>query len=328
MLSHCLHSAHNSHALFLPHQQTPEPEPPEPGVQPEQADDYASAIEWFAAEHRVLEATIRYAGQHRFTAHAWQLAYKLTLFYQRKGFWHDWAATARTALDAARAGGDLDGQAHMHRMLAGALLYLGDAVAALAELERTQELYTVLGYTTEHAYLHSNFGTALSRLGRYGDAITHHEQALELYRAAGLRIGEALAMEGIGSCANRLGDHDQAIVSITAGLRIHQELGDSSGEANSLASLGQSYHLVGDYPRAVTFTERALQLYRAMGSGADEAEVLMALGDIRLAAGNQVQAGACFGAALAILDELRLPQADPLRDRLAALEERTELLSR
>ena len=328
MLSHCLHSAHNSHALFLPHQQTPEPEPPEPGVQPEQADDYATAIEWFAAEHRVLEATIRYAGQHGFTSHAWQLAYKLTLFYQRKGFWHDWAATARTALDATQAEGDLDGQAHMHRMLAGALLYLGDAVAALAELERTQELYTVLGYTTEHAYLHSNFGTALSRLGRYGDAITHHEQALELYRAAGLRIGEALAMEGIGSCANRLGDHDQAIVSITAGLRIHQELGDSSGEANSLASLGQSYHLVGDYARAVTFTERALQLYRAMGSGADEAEVLMALGDIRLAAGNQVQAGACFGAALAILDELRLPQADTLRDRLAALEEQTELIRR
>ena len=69
-------------------------------------------------------------------------------------------------------------------------------------------------------------------------------------------------------------------------------------------------------------------MYRAMGSGADEAEVLMALGDIRLAAGNQVQAGACFGAALAILDELRLPQADALRDRLAALEEQTELIRR
>jgi DNA-binding SARP family transcriptional activator/Tfp pilus assembly protein PilF len=325
MLGHYLHSAHNSHARFLPHQQTPAPDPADPGVEPERSDGYASALEWFAAEHRVLEATIRYAGQHGFAAYAWQVAYKLTLFYQRKGFWHDWAATARTALEASRAGGDLDGQAHMHRMLAGALLYLGDAVAALAELERTQRLYTELGYTTEHAYLHSNFGTALSRLGRYDDAISHHQQALGLYRAAGLRIGEALAMEGIGSCANRLGDHDQAIVSITAALRIHQELGDSSGEANSLASLGQSYHLLADFERAARFTERALQLYRAMGSGADEAEVLMALGDIRLAAGNQVQAGACFGAALAILDELRLPQADTLRDRLAGLEERSDI---
>ncbi len=320
-LSHYLHSAHNSHVHFRPHQQIPEPDPPEPAVQAEQPADYATALEWFAAEHRVLESTVRYAGQHGFTSHAWQLAYKLTLFYQRKGFWHDWAATARAALDAARAGGDLAGQAHMHRMLAGALLHLGDSAAALAELERTQELYTELGYTTEHAYLHSNFGAVLGRLGRYGNAVAHHRQALELYRAAGLRIGEALAMEGIGSTANRLGDHDRAIASITDALRIHQELDDFGGEANSLASLGQSYHLLSDYKRAAEFTERALRLYRDMDSGADEAEVLMALGDIKLAVGDQAGAGACFGAALAIVDELRLPQADALRDRLAGLGE-------
>jgi DNA-binding SARP family transcriptional activator/tetratricopeptide (TPR) repeat protein len=318
-LSHYLHSAHNSHDLFLPHQQTPAPDPPEAGVQPERPDDYAAALDWFADERRVLEATVRYCGKHGFTSHAWHLAYKLTLFYQRKGFWHDWAATAHAALDAARAGGDRAGQAHMHRMLAGALLYLGDGAAALTELERTRELYTALGYTTEHAYLHSNFGSVLSRLGRYGDAIAHHQQALELYRAVGLRLGAALAMEGIGSCANRLGDYDRAIASITDALRIHQELGDSGGEANSLASLGQSYHLLGEHERAADFTERALRLYRAMGSGADEAEVLVALGDIRLSAGDHGEAGTCFAGALAILDELRLPQADGLRDRLAEL---------
>ena len=319
-LGHYLHSAHNSHVHFRPHQQTPEPDPPGPGVQPEQPGDYAAALDWFTAEHRVLEAVVSYAGPHGFTAHAWHVAYKLTLFYQRKGFWHDWAATARTALDAARAGGDVGGQAHMHRMLAGALFHLGHSAAALAELERAQELYTELGYTTEHAYLHSNFGTVLARLGRYDDAIAHHRRALDLYRAGGLRIGEALAMEGIGWCANRLGDHDQAIASITAALGIHQELDDTSGEANSLASLGQSYYLLGDYARAAEFTESALRLYRTMGSGADEAEVLMALGDIRLAAGDQAEAGACFSMALAILAALRLPQADDLRVRLAELD--------
>jgi DNA-binding SARP family transcriptional activator/tetratricopeptide (TPR) repeat protein len=319
-LSHYLHSAHNSHIHFRPHQQTPEPDPPDPGVRPEEAGDYAAALEWFTAEHRVLEAVVSYAGSRGFTAHAWHLAYKLTLFYQRKGFWHDWAATARAALGAARDGGDQGGQAHMHRMLAGALLHLGHSAAALAELERTRELYTELGYTTEHAYLQSNFGAVLARLGRYDDAIAHHRQALDLYRAAGLRIGEALAMEGIGSCANRLGDYHQAVASITEALRIHRELDDTSGTANSLASLGQSYYLVGDYAQAAEFTEQALRLYRAMGSGADEAEVLMALGDIRLAAGEQAEAGACLAGALAILDALRLPQADELRARLAEID--------
>jgi hypothetical protein len=49
----------------------------------------------------------------------------------------------------------------------------------------------------------------------------------------------------------------------------------------------------------------------------------VALGDIRLAAGDQAKAGACFGTALAILDALRLPQADDLRARLAEIGDAT-----
>ena len=186
----------------------------------------------------------------------------------------------------------------MHRMRAGALLYLGDVPAALADLER-RELFTELGYTTEHAYLHSNFGSVLSRLGRYGDAIAHHQQALDLYRAAGLRLGEALAMEGIGSCANRMGDYDRAIDSITDALRIHQELGDSGGEANSLASLGQSYDLLGEHARAADFTERALLLYRAMGSAPTRPRSWWPRRHQALGRGP-TGAGACFASALAI----------------------------
>src|SRR5262249_15173359 len=79
-LSHYLHPAHTSHALSLPHRQSPPPPPPEPGVQLAQPDDYAAALDWFTDERRVLEAAVRYCGQHGFTSHAWQLAYKLTLF--------------------------------------------------------------------------------------------------------------------------------------------------------------------------------------------------------------------------------------------------------
>ena len=91
-----------------------------------------------------------------------------------------------------------------------------------------------------------------------------------------------------------------------------------------MAGLGRSYHLIGDYDRAARFAERALQLYRAMGSGAEVAKVLTALGDTRLAAGDRDAADSCFRTALVILDELRLPQADDLRERLARLNEQAE----
>jgi tetratricopeptide (TPR) repeat protein len=319
LLGYYLHSAHRCYLLFRPHQAAPEPEGPPPDTEPERPADYAAALAWFVAERRVLEAAVRYAAQHGHGRHAWQLAYRMTLFYQRRGLWDDWAATARAALDAARADGDLAGQAHLHRVLGGALFFLGHSTAALLELEAARELFTRLGYTTEHADLHSNFGAVLGRLGRYEEAAQHHRRALQLYRAAGQRVGEALAMAGIGSCANRLGRYGVAIRSIRSAMRLHQELADPGGEANSWASLGEAYHLVGEYRQAAGCAQRAISLYRDLGSRADEAEALVALGDSQRAAGQEPAARATFLRALDILAELRLPLADSVRARLAEL---------
>ena len=107
-------------------------------------------------------------------------------------------------------------------------------------------------------------------------------------------------------------------MSVTDALRIYQELDHPGGEASSMASLARSYHLVGYLERAAQFAMRALESHRAMGSGVEVARVLTTLGDIRVAAGDRIAADAMFRAALAILDELRLPQADDLRDRLAS----------
>jgi DNA-binding SARP family transcriptional activator len=319
LLGHYLHSARHSHLLLQPLQRLPALELQAAGAQPEQPGDYAAALAWFTAEHRVLEAAVRYAARHGLVRYAWQLAYVMTPFYQRCGFWHDWAATARVGLDAARAGHDLPGQACLHRILASAWFHLGDGAAALAELERARVLLARLDLPAEQAYLHSNFGSVLSHLGRHEKAMTHHRRALELYRAAGLRIGAAYAMEGIGSCANRLGQPGQAISSITAAMDIHIELGDSYGEAGSWESLGDSYQLLGEYGAAASCLERAMALFRRLGSRADEAGILTALGDIQLSAGEAAAARVSFQQSLAIFGELRLPQAEQVRGRLAAL---------
>jgi DNA-binding SARP family transcriptional activator/tetratricopeptide (TPR) repeat protein len=319
LLGHYLHSAGHSHLLLQPHQRLPGLEPPADGTGPERPGDYAGALAWFTAEHRVLEAAVSYAARHGLVRYAWRLAYVMTPFYQRSGLWHDWAVTARTALEAAQADDDLTGQACLHRILAGACFHLGGSGAALAELECARDLLTRLGLPAEQAYLHSDFGTVLSRLGRHEEAMTHHRRALELYRAAGLRIGEAYAMAGTGSCANRLGRPGQAISSIAAAMDIHTELGDSYGAASAWETLGESYHLLGEHGAAAACLERAMALHRALGSRADEAGSWAALGDIQLGAGEPAAARASFQRALAIFGELRLPQADEVRGRLAAL---------
>jgi hypothetical protein len=46
-------------------------------------------------------------------------------FFFRRGHWHDWAATQRTGLAAARRLGDVEAQAHAHRGIGNACIDLG-----------------------------------------------------------------------------------------------------------------------------------------------------------------------------------------------------------
>jgi tetratricopeptide (TPR) repeat protein len=82
-------------------------------------------------------------------------------------------------------------------------------------------------------------------------------------------------------------------------------------------ALGQQ--LLGEPGAAAACLERAMGLFRSLGSRADEAGILAALGDIQRGAGDPAAARASFQQALAIFGELRLPQAEEVRGRLAAL---------
>jgi hypothetical protein len=111
-------------------------------VIPEQLSDYQQAMGWFDAERQVLQAAVGHAAQHGFRGQAWQLTLTLQRFYQRQGYWYDWAATMRSALRAALDADDLAGQAHIRRSLADACHLLGQDTEAVAELERARALST------------------------------------------------------------------------------------------------------------------------------------------------------------------------------------------
>ena len=68
----------------------------------------------------MLLAAVAHARRAGFDSHAWQLAWTLADFLQRRGHWHDLAAAQRTALAAAQRAGDRPGQANAHRDLARA----------------------------------------------------------------------------------------------------------------------------------------------------------------------------------------------------------------
>jgi DNA-binding SARP family transcriptional activator len=316
-----LHTASQANSIMGPYFIPIELAAPEPGIAPVDLPSKQHAVGWFTAEHQVLNAAVRLAADCGFGRHAWQLALIPQQFLQRQGYWHDWESITRVGLSAAIKAEDLTGQAHTRRSLAGALHFLGRNDEALTELESTHWLFAELGYTTEHAYLHGNFGAVLAQQGRYEQAIEHYQQALRLYVEMSNLNGQAATLERIGGCLIRLGSYQQGIDFIDEAMEIYRALDNGIGQGDCWTALGDAHHLLGEYHQAADCHARAIAFFKENGDRTYEAQVLVALGDSWLAADYETAAGEAWERALAILDELRLPLANPVRTRLVRLHE-------
>jgi DNA-binding SARP family transcriptional activator/tetratricopeptide (TPR) repeat protein len=323
LLDHYLHTAHAAQLLLRPHFVPPAPAAAGPGVTCAELADYGQAMAWFATERQVLMGAVSNARDAGHLVQAWKLALTMQQFFQRQGYWHDWATTMHTALGAALAVGDRAAQAHVRRSLAGAYHFLGRQDEALAELERTRKLFTELGYAAEHSYVHSNFGTVLASQGHYDQAIGHYRRAYDLYRITRHEKGQAAALEGIGRCHGQQGRYCDAAGFVQKAMVVYRLLGDRNGESNCWARLGEFRHQLGQYRQARDCHCRAITLCRELGNRADEAEVLASAGDSALADGDLPAARQAWHVALIILDELQLPLAGSVRNKLACLPQQS-----
>ncbi len=310
LLDHYLHSSYAAQLELKPHREPIAPGPPRPGVTPEQFPDYESAMSWLTAEGHVLNPSVALAAGSDFGFPAWQLALTMQQFYQWRGFFHDWKHTIGIALQAAEREADLPGQGHVLRSLAGASFYLSRPGEAVHYLERARDIYTALGYTTEHAYLHSNFGEIYTQQGKLQLAIEHNLKALELYREAGYRRGEARAIADIGEAHSALGDYREAVSCLERGITLAQEVGKPHQEGKVRKDLGIVYSRLGQQDKAAEQFGQALTLIRGVGDRPMEAEALLALGDALAMQGLQAGARDAWQQASLIFSAFLLPRSD------------------
>jgi hypothetical protein len=134
LLDYYLHTGAAANRLLRPHRRRIGLAAPRPGVTPEDLASHVQALAWLDAEHRGLLAAVTVAVGHGFDGHAWQLAFSLETSFYRRGHWRDWAATQRTALEAAYRLGDRDAQSLAHCGVARAQIPLGCPAEALSHL--------------------------------------------------------------------------------------------------------------------------------------------------------------------------------------------------
>jgi tetratricopeptide (TPR) repeat protein/DNA-binding SARP family transcriptional activator len=320
MLDHYLHTAHAGAMRLSPKRPPIRLARARPGVAPEPLSDFDRAASWFATERPVLVAAADHAYRYGFDAHAWQLAWSLTTFLDRRGDWHELAAVQRVALAAATRSGDLVGRACTFRNQAVADFSQGRYEEASSNLEQALDLFQQLGDLPNQA--RTRLGLAQAAIGRGGPAVAleHTRAALDLYRASGQPAGEAEALNGIAWCHAQLGEHRAALEHGEQALEVVRELDDRSGEAAVLDTLGYAHHHLGHYRQAATYYHQTLDLFRELGEARYVAEALVHLGDTCAAAGELDAARDALRQALRILEDLEHPDAGQVRDRLARLE--------
>ena len=316
VLDHYLHTGHAADLLLHPHRDPITLAPTHPGAAPESLADHGHALAWFEAEHQVLLAAITRAASSGFDTHAWQIPWTLATFFDRRGHWHDYAGTQRTALAAAQRAGDQYGQARARHDLGNACVLLGSYDDAETHMRQALTLLQQLSDHVGQSRMHRAVAWVLGQQGRHAEALGHARQALDLYRELGHRLGQAYALNQAGWCHAQLGDAEQALTFCQQALALHRLLGSRHGEADTWDSLGYAHHRLGHHPRAVACYGQALELWRGLSDRYDETLTLNQLGDTHRAAGNQDAARSVWRQALAILDDLHHPDAEQVRAKL------------
>ncbi|WP_046733280.1 AfsR/SARP family transcriptional regulator [Streptomyces humi] len=321
---HYRQTAHVANLLLRPGPQPAAPASPLPSVTPEPLADPAAATAWYTRERAVLRSVVEATAAHGDSRMAWELALTLQLCQQRMGWWHDWAATMRSALAAARRTEDAEGQARTHHGLAGALHHLGDLPNALRHLERARHHFEQLRSTTDLAHVLRNIGLVHHTQGDHVRALRHLERALELLDGPDADPLKATILSMAGMARVELGDLEEALRLLRTAVAMFHDMRDLNGEGLTLTVIGQVHRRRRDHARSVLYYERGIELLRLAGSRANVAEELMALGEVRLDARDVPGARRAWTDALRSLEDPDLPLALRVRRKLTRLDAATE----
>ncbi len=316
VLDHYLRTAHAAGLRLHPHRDRIQLVPAEPGVTAQEVPDHQHALRWFTAEHPALLAAVREAADSGLDAQAWQLAWAVATFLDRRGHWHDLAAIQTTALAAARRLADRPGEVQANRLLGLAYARLGQYADARIHIQTALDLSAALGDDAGQGHSHMNLAQVFARQDRHAEALSHAQQAHAHFKAAGHRYGQANALNAIGWYHAQLDDYRATLASCARALPLQREIGDRHGQAATWDSIGYAHHHLGNSDQAVACYQRAMVLYREVGDRFHEADTLIHLGDTHHAAGNLDDAHTAWRRALAILDDLGHPTAAAVRARL------------
>jgi DNA-binding SARP family transcriptional activator/tetratricopeptide (TPR) repeat protein len=321
LLDHYLATAQTASTLLYAARDSVPLPPRAAGVTPREftGDQYESALEWFAAEHRVLRNLVEFALAQGADEHCWKLSWYWVPVLKRRGQLHEVLGVQRTAMRAAGRLGDNDALAHVHWDLGHVSGRLGDYQAADEHLRRALGLFTALGDQLGIAQATHGIGLILTFQDRWAQAIDHAAEGLRLRRAFGNQSAVAYSENTVGWIRAHLGQHDEALTHCRRALELHRESGSKTGMADTLDSIAYAYAGLADYHRAIAYYEQSLDMYRLIGDPDGETGTLLSLGDAQFAVGRTAAAKCSWEEAFAVVSQIPGADTSEATGRIARL---------
>jgi len=276
------------------------------------------ALDWCEKERAGLVGAVLQAAESGLAELSWRLAAAMLGFLNARRYLADWTSTHLAALGAARAAGDLVGEAWMQNNLGFVYFYWQETEGkALDCFERSLEIRIKLGDRVGESIALNNVGTAAHRLGENARAIAALEQAMRIREELGDQVGALQALLNLGQINGGAGRHEQAERHLLRALRMAEELGLAELVVKSLNGLGVGCTDLNRLEDAKRYLYRALQLSREMRHVDSEAIALQNLAGAHQAAGETDIAVEFWRQALEMYERFEDPEADVVRAELA-----------
>jgi DNA-binding SARP family transcriptional activator/Tfp pilus assembly protein PilF len=298
-------------------------------------------------EHGNLVEAARYAAEHGWLDHTWQIPGALQPFLNRMNHHGNSLAMFERGLAAARELGDVPGESAMLSNIALIMRELGRFAEAqrlfeqaIAISRRTAALAAEacqlagLGFTYRragqlrlahetfaarreqaeragvrggYAALTNNLAVVCIATGRYAEARAYLEEVLPIARELGAVHDEAMLLGNLGQALDRLGQGAAALERFDRALELSRRVELRQGEAMGLAGRGAARVNLGDLAGGLADGRAGLVIARDAGAPYAECEALLVIGAAQAAAGQRTQAESAYEQARKIAAANDLP---------------------
>ena len=319
-----------------PHRDAPNPPPPQPGVQPDEPDSRAAALDWLHAEHNVARAVATRAYDLGANVYCWHISWALGPYLVRYSQRYEDAKARRMALAAAQrlAGGQPDAAGQpgaSERLGSQGMLARSLSECACPDVELVnadtghQMLTSAIAMFTERddrpylAMAHHRRAALFTSQDRSAEALTHAYEALRLREEHGDLNKTAFAENALCWFYVSAKKFEQARTHGQRAVNLLRRQNADADLADALDTLGRAYSGLGDQDEAITCFLEAISLYRKAGNVLTEWMALTALGDAYLLRGDYEDASIAWRAALPVTMRVAEDEAAALRERIASL---------